>query len=614
MSLAFYAWRVIHSLPLERLQVEVGARGQNTYTQTRFESGSAVELHSLQTFYLMSEEASRTSFAGWLAQKKQAAKIEVKGQHVEILQTFSLPSLRSNDCSFRCLQLRISFDEIPSIFWRGLIGIEDYRFLDHFGVDWRAILRALWVDIRHRRMVQGGSTLTQQLAKNLFFSNEKTIRRKINEAIAAIYIEANYPKESILEAYFNEVYWGAFQGVQIKGLHAASLAYFNKTPRQLDAYQVSILVALLRGPHFYHPTQQTQRLKNRTDFVYQRLVELGLYPDDEGVMWSQQDWQQWIEFIEMRSSLRDILSLWQLLNGPAAIQGDKDFRFYQFILSANRQLHYLRSTWPEVFENRELALKVLALDYESGENVFTFSNREYEDAPTLFVKQRHQTGSLIKPLLYHLYFQHGVTANDKVETGEIELSLLSGQWRPREVSRVDHSLVRVDQALQRSLNRPVIHLAQQIGFQKIEEELLNWLPRLLLPLQEYPAQLLGAYEMSLSEVAQLYRQLIGKELEGEAQMLRLLLDPKKTTLRRAIGRPLQNYSFFAKTGTSNQGHDSWVVVFDGRYLMVVWLGLLDGRMEHSAPLFGSSAAFPVINNYWPYNGKRLNDIFMLLPP
>ena len=136
-----------------------------------------------------------------------------------VQKNIQLNYLLENNCvDINCYQSKMLFNRIPSTLWKGLMGIEDYRFLNHFGVDLFSIFRAIIVNLKSMKLKQGGSTITQQLVKNLYLSNEKTFLRKIKEAIISIYLEVNYSKENIIEAYFNEVYWGTFAGIKLKGL------------------------------------------------------------------------------------------------------------------------------------------------------------------------------------------------------------------------------------------------------------------------------------------------------------------------------------------------------------------------------------------------------------
>ena len=170
--------------------------------------------------------------------------------------------------------------------------MEDIRFIFHKGVDLRSILRALWVDLKAGSFVQGGSTITQQLVKNLYLSNEKTISRKIKEFIIALYIEQVYSKEKILETYLNEFVWGSLQGTKVKGVSSAAIFYFGKNVRYLEPYEAAILIAMLKGPYFYHPIRRPNRLRKRVNLIFEKLKNLSLFPATEG-LWGDLIWSKW---------------------------------------------------------------------------------------------------------------------------------------------------------------------------------------------------------------------------------------------------------------------------------------------------------------------------------
>jgi penicillin-binding protein 1B len=169
------------------------------------EEGSSVDTRKLHYFQLFTEN-----------------KVDLNSNSKSLIidQTLKLSELVNNDCErVYCFQHRIDFSKLPVILWKGLLGVEDYRFLDHSGVDPVSILRAIIVDIKEMKLVQGGSTLTQQLVKNLFLTTKKTLDRKFRELFIHLYLESVMEKEEILSAYFNEVFWGTFQGIYIKGVY-----------------------------------------------------------------------------------------------------------------------------------------------------------------------------------------------------------------------------------------------------------------------------------------------------------------------------------------------------------------------------------------------------------
>lgn len=603
---------VIADAPLERLE-RVSLIGTNRLIsdeKINLEKGSLVNIDELQfflQFYGGKKESSRYIQES-LAEKK-LQKVEKSKSLYSLSDDLELESPLVNDCEqIYCYQHRINFDHIPSQFWKGLMGIEDYRFLDHFGVDLKSILRAAIIDIIEMKVVQGGSTLTQQLVKNLFYSNEKKLSRKIKEMIVAIYIESKYPKENILEAYFNEVFWGALGGVRIKGIYAASLFYFEKRPQEIDPYEASILIGLLKGPNYYRPLKYLDRLIQRTNVVYSKLGELNLYPASLELKWKKDDWEDWVEKLKKRADERWHLNMWKSLeNKQTYLNAYEKFVFNN---KATEIMSFIKTRAPE----QDMAIKALIGSPKQGDkNFFTYYSKFERSKKVAISEEKHQVGSTLKPLLYSYFLDHEMALGDMVSTEPIMLKLISGNWSPREAHDDLPKEVTLSTALAKSYNRPVIRLAEKIGFEVLEKELDLIIPRLQKPLSEYPAQLLGAVELSLEELHEIYRKFISKECalglnEENPGVLYLLSDPKQTTIRLAVGSVIGKQRFFGKTGTSNKGFDNWFLFFDGVRLGVVWVGLEGSRDVKQFRLYGSNTSFKIFELFARDSGRRFGEL------
>ncbi|HKU53372.1 MAG TPA: transglycosylase domain-containing protein, partial [Nitrospira sp.] len=174
----------------------------------------------------------------------------------------------------------IPLDRVPPTLIRTLLIIEDRRFLSHFGVDPIAIVRALWVNMTRGVVVQGGSTLTQQLAKNLYYSPKRTIGRKLREVMAAMALEFKYRKEEILESYLNEIYLGQAGPVSIYGVGEAAHRYFSKNLDELSIDETALIVGLIKGPNTYSPVKDVEYATKRRNVVLRRLREEGILTED----------------------------------------------------------------------------------------------------------------------------------------------------------------------------------------------------------------------------------------------------------------------------------------------------------------------------------------------
>lgn len=520
-------------------------------------------------------------------------------------------ALLKNECIDPfCFQTRLPFEQIPGDLWKGLIGIEDFRFLNHQGVDLISIARALWADIKAMSFVQGGSTLTMQLVKNLFLTQDKAIKRKIKEMVIALYIELTFSKEEILQTYFNETFWGSLQGIRIKGIFSASMFYFQKRPEQLSSYEVAILVSLLKGPYFYHPISKTDRLKQRVKVVVDKLNSQSLIYFPEREVWGDREWDQWVKQLKERDSDRILRSLVMSMEDSSG-EYFNEFQKFALSYSATRTKRLLKKR----IENEDVGIKVFAGEVycEQDCKLYRYYSKVERNLDIGVTKERHQTGSIFKPILYNIFTENGVSLNDNVSTDKITLDLISGKWSPRDASKAKVDEIPVREALMRSRNRPTIRLARDIGFEKIEEGLNPYLGEFLLrPLGEYPAQLIGSIELSVEEVWKVYQKFLRSNCSRDENRVNTLINtlsvPSMSTIRNVVDPKLRNSRFFGKTGTTNNGLDSWYIGFDGNQLIVVWMGLEGNRQDKRLELSGAGAAFRIYQGLKLYQGKRFNEL------
>lgn len=565
-------------------------------------SGIATPERLLKTFYIWGN--SPQSYETWKKSLLGSKKIEIERQDVITSQDISLPSLVTNKCEgVFCLQRRIAFSNIPGQLWKGLIGIEDYRYLDHKGVDLRSLLRALWHDIKVMRLEQGGSTLTQQLVKNLYYSNERKFSRKIKEMIVSVYLEWKYSKEEILSAYFNEVEWGSFQGIKIKGIYAASLMYFDKKPSFLTEYEVSVLIGLLKGPYYYSPFSHEKRLRQRANVVFAKLQELGLV-SSLATRWSDNEFSNWVKILKERSQDVDVYSIW-------VIGQKKNNNFSNYVL-VNEQHKLIK----------ELKKKYPLADWASKVSVWKKVNNTYENIykhyskverlqSRAFEEERHQVGSLLKPIVYGLLIDNGLKLEDKVSSKREVFKLKSGNWSPRESHKTEAEEVTYLTALMTSMNNPIVRAAREYGFDKVEKGLTKVIPELHTPLSEYPAQLLGAVEMSIDELGNAYQDFIEKSCTEikRKPLIEALSDPKRTTIRHRVGKNLGQMKFFGKTGTTNSGFSNWFVGHNGDELFIGWVGVENvATVKKKLKVYGSNTSFLLYRNYYENHGQYFSEM------
>lgn len=578
-----------------------------------------VKGEDLRAYYLFTNNTP--VFQEWLADRVASGRIEKmpgKPERFLITAEIQLPELRKNECSeLYCYGPRIGFEHIPIGLIQALMGVEDYRFLGHKGVDLRSIARALWVDLKAGKFVQGGSTLTQQLVKNLFLSNEKSWRRKFKEAVLSLYIETLFTKEQILTAYFNEVIWGVQQGIKLKGLYAASLFYFDKPPSQLQSYEMTILIGMLKGPNYYHPLRASDRLRKRVDIIFESLlakkVLVSIHSSDQ---WSDQQWSEWKKQLEQRARLKQGYLLWEVL---ASHEETNQFSHYQQFVLRN-SIKSITNKFAKVLTGVDYAVKIMMGDPYCQEDCegkqFSFYSKYERKSEPALKTELHQVGSILKPLIYESFLSKGYAWSDSIPSGPIELQLKSGPWKPKEAYQIDLESMSLEDSLLLSRNRPLLWIAKEMGFDKLEESLKKYLPQLRSPLGEFPAQLIGAIEMSVADVFLAYSKFIvnqcelvkNKVMEWEESVLYKLANPTRNTLRNVVGDNFGHMRFFGKTGTSNQGLDNWFIGFDGGQLVVIWFGVESNRPDHDLPFSGASTAFRIYQRFMLDRGVQFGEI------
>lgn len=539
-----------------------------------------------------------------------------EGSKVLVEKDTELLPMLVNQCErYLCMQNRVAFSQIPSSLWKGLLGIEDYRFLQHRGVDPVSIARALVADIKAMSLVQGGSTLTQQLAKNLFLSNEKKLERKLREVIYALYLEQSYSKEQIVTMYFNEVFWGTMGGVYIKGVHMASRIYFGKSPARLDDFEAAMLIGMLKGPYYYHPLKHLERLKARTNIVFKRLRELRLVSSSESLAWSTGEWNSWQERLKKKSESSYLKSLYYTSkNSEAGLDPYEKLVFYEAVARTRKALG-------ERIEGVDVAVKAAIVDSscESAEcdNRFTYYSKFERDLSVAINRERHQVGSVLKPIIYQQLLEEGKALDDEVSTAPITISLPSGKWTPSDSSKDGLEQVTLRYAIQKSRNIPLVRASQEVGFDALEPRLLAYFPNLLTPLREYPAQLLGAIELSLSELSGAYLKFFRNQCESfakgeskyEESLLYHLAQADETTIARVAGRVIKQSLIFGKTGTTNNGLDNWYIAYDGQNFYSIWFGVDSNRDGKKLKLYGSNSAFRIFQDFIQFRGKQVSEFF-----
>lgn len=519
--------------------------------------------------------------------------------------------------------------EVPELLVTGLQAVEDREFKSHRGLHGRGMARALLANIRAGRTVQGGSTLTQQLIKNMFLSDERTLVRKVNEAFMALLLEMHYDKAEILEAYINEIYLGQQGPHGIHGFARASEFYFGQPLAQLDTEQVALLVGMVRGASMYNPRRSPERALQRRNRVLAVFHETGLIDVAEAqaaanrpldiVASPATGHSRYPAFIDLvRRQLRSDYRTEDLQNeglrifttlSPSDQQAAED--------AVRRGMQSLRERGlPET-----LQCALLLADVASSEVRAVVGDREpARSGFNRALDARRQIGSVVKPLVYLAALEHQDDYDllTRVRDEPITLRQPDGSlWAPENFDLQSHGEMTLLEALIHSHNQATVRLGMELGVQQLIAKLKQ--VGIQAPVAPLPATLLGAVELTPMEVAQMYQSLASG---GFSVRLRSV-----TSVQTATGETLSHYplrlmplarreavsvlnyaltqvvesgtardlpgllgsdvTIAGKTGTTNEQRDSWFVGYTRDRVAVTWVGNDDNS---PAGVTGANAA------------------------
>ncbi|PUB71734.1 MAG: penicillin-binding protein 1B [gamma proteobacterium symbiont of Ctena orbiculata] len=554
-------------------------------------------------------------------------------------------------------RILLSRQELPQLLVSGLIAVEDRNFYRHAGIDFIAIGRALWANLAAKRVVQGGSTLTQQLVKNYFLSAERTLWRKINEIVMALILDMRYDKDEILEAYANEIYLGQQGGKAIHGFALASRFYFNRPLHELDLPRMALLVTLVRGPSAYDPRRNPQQAKKRRGLILQLMADQGVITRQQAQQAGQQPLG--VEQGDLQSSgspafmdlvkrqLRRDYKEDDLSAGGLRIFSTMDPWFQQQAeASLSQQLKELEGQQGMAAGTLQGALTLA--DTETGEVLAVVGDRNPRYAGfNRALDAVRPVGSLIKPAVYLSALTHPGDYHllTPLEDIPIQIKGANGEiWTPRNYDNQSHEGVTLEQALTQSFNQATVRLGLSVGLDRVIDNLHRLGIR--RPLQTYPSLLLGAVSLSPLEMTQMYQVLANGGFGATLKSIRDVTDADGEPLSRyplaiesrvdsravyllrhalievtrsGTGKALQwllpgEVEVAGKTGTTDKLRDSWFAGFDRKHVAVVWVGRDDNR---PTGLTGSSGAMRVWARFMnaigisPLQGNRPLGVEML---
>ncbi len=535
--------------------------------------------------------------------------------------------------------------EIPQDLINAFIALEDRKFYDHWGIYLPGILRALYVDIVKRRVAQGASTITQQLARNMFLTQKRTLKRKIKEAVLAIRIERAFSKQQILERYLNQIYFG--HGVY--GVEAASRFYFGKGVGELNLAECALLAAIPRSPRLYSPYRNFDRAIRRQRLILKIMRDYGFISADE---------------------YREALSTPIVLTGPEKeeVKGKapyfldmvrryvvqrygEDFLFtsggriyttldidlqeiaesvvdsFLDLFEEKYDLHPKKSEYVRDTLNPPQYLQgaLVAMDPYTGEILALVGGRDYEDSKFNRVTQmRRQPGSAFKPFVYTAAIDNGYNPSDIIMDVPLALKVpgVDELWFPENYDGKYLGPITLRKALALSRNLATAHLILELGPSVVAEYARKM--GIESPVPPYPSIALGSPTLSLLEITRAYAtianlgyrvtpyfveriedpegRVIEKNGPQRVQVLDsttayIIIDMLRSVIEEGTGRRAWMVyglkgAMAGKTGTTNEFRDTWFIGFSPKLLAGVWVGF-DSLRTITEGAVGATFALPI---------------------
>lgn len=530
-------------------------------------------------------------------------------------------------------------EDLPDYLTHAVLAAEDARFFSHGGVSLRGMLRAAWVNLRAGGVRQGGSTLTQQLAKNLFLTHERTVSRKVREMVLALLVDWRYSKPAILNAYLNEIYWGEWNGINVMGVGAAADAYFGKEASRLTLCEAALLAGMIQSPGTYDPGRHPERARQRRDWVLGRMRE-----------------HEWLDDARLAAATGEPLCYAARPASRVAAHYFRDAareeaaRRFGLAELADRGYTVLTTLRVEDQEAAEEAVRwglealeggweegratdgplqaaLISIDPRSGAVTAYVGGRDYRasqfDRGRL---ARRQAGSAFKPVVYAAAFEEGVALPAGMLIDEALRIEMAGSrtWEPQNDDQQFRGQVTVRQALEQSLNVPTARLALDTGLGAVADTATRMGLDRRLP--NVPSIALGALEVTPLELATIYATLAAGGVRRVPHFVTAVLDPGgagvagrplaeptvalspetaylvtsvlEGVLDRGTARVVRSWGMVdplaGKTGTTNDRRDSWFAGYSPDRSTLVWVGYDDNATTR---LSGARAGLPIWNRF-----------------
>lgn len=489
----------------------------------------------------------------------------------------------------------LTFEDIPPAMVQAIIAIEDRRFYDHGGIDLRGIARAMFTNLTQRRWLQGGSTITQQLAKNLFLTPERTLTRKLKEALLALALEREYDKDKILELYLNRVYFGG----GAYGIDAASQLYFNQSARKLTYAQAAVLAGLVKAPSRLAPSTNPQAALTRARTVLFAMADAGFISDAQ----AQDLASRGVDFeIRGKDLGNRYFTDWIMTELNREIPALEGALTIETTLIPAHQQAAQRSVERHLAgpANAELEAGLIAIA-PGGAVTAMVGGRDYgKSVFNRAVQAKRQPGSAFKLFVYAAALETGLSPLSTMRDSPIKLN----GWEPQnDWNSFSYENITLLDAFAKSYNSVAVKTSERVGRHRV----MSMAKRLGVtsPIVEEPSVALGTSEMSLSELSAAYATIAqgGRALNlhgikavrgrdgtlvhrfadwGGNQVVSAQIAASMTAMLEEVvatgtGRAANpGFAAAGKTGTSQDGRDGWFVGFTPDLTAGVWVGRDDG--------------------------------------
>lgn len=576
--------------------------------------------------YLQDFDYPREKFSGYPVKitfdEGKIISIEKFGVAEELYSVQLEPELIAEIFSKKMEERKVvRLKDVPKWFPNMIIAIEDRRFYEHFGLDWKSIARAFFANLKNMKIVQGGSTITQQLVRNFFLTQKQTFGRKLHEALMSVILEVLHTKEEILEAYMNEVWMGQKGSVSVHGFGEAARFYFGKDLKYIHPIEGAMLVGMIRSAYYYSPYKFYDKSLKRAKLIIDKCYESEVIsPKQRFEALSERpevkEFYSWVNkapyFISfIRKQLLELYPEDMITTGGLRIFTtlDMDTQLYaqkavsDGLTEIDRDYKNLRRKDPE----QRLQASFIAVKPQTGYIKAYVGGRDFKETQFDRISMsKRQPGSLFKPFVYLTAFELSAdggkyTPSSILEDAELVLKYDGRVYKPENYEQKYFGTVTFRTALERSLNSATVRLGHEIGEKKIVEMTKDL--GFESKIEPYPSVALGSFEVTPLEMVQAYAVIANMGTKATLLSIKdvinddgAVLEKKTMQLERKIKA---QYAYMVnhilegvfdhgtaqvsriwgykgkgagKTGTTDDYRDSWFVGYTPELLSVAWIG------------------------------------------